>query len=73
MPFVILQAAIKYILKHPCITWTTGSKETQFIKTDHEIKLGMRVERGPDWRFQNKDSGGPGTVVGFTEDGKVVF
>ena len=32
--------------------------------------VGTRVRRGPDWRYGNQDSGGPGTIIGHQEQSK---
>lgn len=34
------------------------------LDSSHLPPLGSRVRRGPDWRYNNQDQGGPGTVVG---------
>ncbi|KAJ8304134.1 hypothetical protein KUTeg_017717 [Tegillarca granosa] len=58
---------IMYTRKHLCIT---GALKKENQVKEKTIKVGQRVERGPDWIIENEDNGGPGTVVGFTEDGK---
>lgn len=36
------------------------------------LDFGVRVVRGPDWKYENQDAGGPGTVIRVREsDGKV--
>ncbi|XP_048737058.1 uncharacterized protein LOC130046250 isoform X1 [Ostrea edulis] len=50
--------------------------EEELDVADHVFKerdprmpsLGARVRRGPDWKWNNQDSYGPGTVVGHLED-----
>lgn len=32
--------------------------------------LGSRVKRGRDWRYENQDDYGPGTVIGHSKRGK---
>lgn len=32
--------------------------------------IGTRVRRGPDWKWQNQDSGGSGTVTGHSRRSK---
>lgn len=32
--------------------------------------LGSRVKRGRDWRYENQDDYGPGTVIGHSKMGK---
>ena len=32
--------------------------------------FGTRVRRGPDWRYANQDSGGPGTIIGHQDQSK---
>ena len=32
--------------------------------------VGTRVRRGPDWKWQNQDSGGSGTVTGHSRRSK---
>lgn len=34
------------------------------LEGSHLPPLGSRVRRGPDWKYNNQDQGGPGTVVG---------
>jgi hypothetical protein len=31
------------------------------------IRVGMRVARGPDWDYGSQDANGPGTVLGFAK------
>lgn len=38
------------------------------LDSSHLPPLGSRVRRGPDWRYNNQDQGGPGTVVGHDRD-----
>ncbi|XP_046350647.2 uncharacterized protein LOC124131415 isoform X2 [Haliotis rufescens] len=35
--------------------------------------LGSRVIRGPDWKYQDQDVGGPGTVINHADDHKLVW
>lgn len=37
------------------------------------FQLGDRVRRGPNWAYNEQDSGLAGTVVGQTFDGKICF
>ena len=32
--------------------------------------IGTRVRRGPDWKWQNQDGGGSGTVIGHSRRSK---
>ena len=32
--------------------------------------IGTRVRRGPDWKWQNQDGGGSGTVIGHSNRSK---
>lgn len=34
--------------------------------------LGSRVRRGRDWKWDNQDNMGPGTVIGHHKEGKVI-
>lgn len=34
------------------------------LEGSHLPPLGSRVRRGPDWKYNNQDQGGPGTIVG---------
>ena len=44
----------------------------QPVEVLKSAQLGVRVKRGPDWRWQDQDGGGPGTTVpGADEDGWV--
>ncbi|XP_067667526.1 uncharacterized protein [Haliotis asinina] len=35
--------------------------------------LGSRVIRGPDWKYQNQDLNGPGTIINHADDDKYVW
>lgn len=35
--------------------------------------IGTRVRRGPDWRYNEQDTHGPGTVVDIDRDGKSFY
>lgn len=37
------------------------------------LQLGDRVRRGPNWLYDEQDSGLAGTVVGQTFEGKICF
>lgn len=37
------------------------------FKDESLPRLGSRVVRGPQWKWGNQDSGGPGTVINHTE------
>lgn len=39
-------------------------------KNPHMPPLGSRVKRGRDWRYENQDDYGPGTVIGHSKRGK---
>lgn len=39
-------------------------------KNPHMPPLGSRVKRGRDWRYENQDNYGPGTVIGHSKMGK---
>lgn len=45
------------------------SEQNAYEETDKEIlpKIGSRVRRGPDWRWRDQDSYGPGTVIGHDD------
>ncbi|XP_053389245.1 E3 ubiquitin-protein ligase TRIM33-like [Mercenaria mercenaria] len=34
-----------------------------------DFVVGLRVRRGPDWKWENQDRGGLGTVIGFNRNG----
>lgn len=46
-----------------------STEQTAYEETDKEIlpRIGSRVRRGPDWRWRDQDSYGPGTVVGHDD------
>ncbi|XP_045194598.2 transcription intermediary factor 1-alpha-like [Mercenaria mercenaria] len=44
---------------------TRKPKSTDFV-------VGARVRRGPDWKWENQDGGGPGTVIGVRSGWAVV-
>ena len=33
------------------------------VKSRELLRLGTRVVRGPDWKWKNQDTDGPGTVI----------
>lgn len=33
--------------------------------------VGTRVRRGPDWKYEQQDGYGPGTITGHNEDSKL--
>ncbi|XP_067666489.1 uncharacterized protein [Haliotis asinina] len=35
--------------------------------------LGSRVIRGPDWKYQNQDLNGPGTIINHADDDKLIW
>ena len=36
---------------------------TEKVKNAELLPLGTRVVRGPDWKWKNQDTAGPGTVI----------
>ncbi|KAK7478403.1 hypothetical protein BaRGS_00030328 [Batillaria attramentaria] len=47
--------------------------DPRLLPTDRDsLDFGVRVVKGPDWKFNDQDGGGPGTVIRVKEsDGKV--
>ncbi|XP_046572264.1 uncharacterized protein LOC124280401 isoform X2 [Haliotis rubra] len=39
----------------------------------HLPPLGSRVIRGPDWKYQNQDLNGPGTIINHADDDKLIW
>jgi hypothetical protein len=35
-------------------------------------EIGCRVRRGPNWRYNNQDGNGPGTVIGHDDNGNSI-
>lgn len=50
-------------------------EEQKYRESSSDIlpKVGSRVRRGEDWKYNEQDSHGPGTVIGHTLDGTSVF
>ncbi|XP_013388646.1 uncharacterized protein LOC106157515 [Lingula anatina] len=46
-----------------------NDKDDDSRESDPEVQvhlpIGTRVRRGPDWKWEDQDGGGPGTVVGY--------
>ncbi|XP_052282105.1 uncharacterized protein LOC127879368 isoform X2 [Dreissena polymorpha] len=59
--------------------WRTQMIDSDPKKLYHESlsttlpKIGSRVRRGPDWRNNDQDGNGPGTVVGHSEEDSRVW
>ncbi|XP_013417662.1 uncharacterized protein LOC106178854 [Lingula anatina] len=51
-----------------------NDKDDDSRESDPEVQvhlpIGTRVRRGPDWKWEDQDGGGPGTVVGYGKRSK---